>query len=89
MLNNKVGNFKFIYVAVLLDKEEDGEDKKEEEEEALKIRPQRLSRKPRPKTLLELLERLHLEVNISTSAPTTGHLVQSSQIHPVYKRNQI
>ncbi|XP_054454345.1 SAM domain-containing protein SAMSN-1a isoform X2 [Anoplopoma fimbria] len=53
MLNNKVGNFKFIYVDVLADKEE--------EEEAPKIRQQKLCKRPRPKTLLELLERLNLE----------------------------
>ncbi|XP_034404013.1 SAM domain-containing protein SAMSN-1a [Cyclopterus lumpus] len=53
MLNNKVGNFKFIYVDVLPDKEE--------EEEVPKIRQQKLSKRPRPKTLLELLERLNLE----------------------------
>lgn len=63
MLNNKVGNFKFIYVDVLLEKEKDGEDE-DEEREAPQIRPQRLSKRPRPKTLLELLERLHLQVNI-------------------------
>ncbi|XP_060753739.1 SAM domain-containing protein SAMSN-1a isoform X2 [Neoarius graeffei] len=66
MLNNKVGNFKFIYVEVLLEKEKDEEEEKEEEEDALKIRPQRLSKRPRPKTLLELLERLHLEEYAST-----------------------
>ncbi|XP_033953710.1 SAM domain-containing protein SAMSN-1-like [Pseudochaenichthys georgianus] len=54
MLNNKVGNFKFIYVDMLVEKEE-------EEEEAPKIRQQKLSKRPRPKTLLELLERLNLE----------------------------
>ncbi|XP_026880131.2 SAM domain-containing protein SAMSN-1a [Electrophorus electricus] len=59
MLNNKVGNFKFIYVDVL--------DKKQEtEEEAPNIRPHRVSKRPRPKTLLELLERLHLEEHAST-----------------------
>ncbi|XP_016312897.1 SAM domain-containing protein SAMSN-1-like isoform X1 [Sinocyclocheilus anshuiensis] len=55
MLNNKVGNFKFIYVDVLPEKE------KEEEEEAPKIRPVKVCKKPRPNTILELLERLHLE----------------------------
>ncbi|KAK9962284.1 hypothetical protein ABG768_007655 [Culter alburnus] len=55
MLNNKVGNFKFIYVDVLPEKE------KEEEDEAPKIRPVKVCQKPRPNTLLELLERLHLE----------------------------
>ncbi|GAA6218330.1 uncharacterized protein LOC108898793 [Lates japonicus] len=53
MLNNKVGNFKFIYVDIL--------EEEEEEEEAPKIRQQRLCKRPRPKTLLELLERLNLE----------------------------
>lgn len=53
LLNNKVGNFKFIYVDVLVEKEE--------EEEAPKIRQQKLCKRPRPKTLLELLERLNLE----------------------------
>uniref|UniRef100_UPI003AAFF037 SAM domain-containing protein SAMSN-1-like isoform X1 n=1 Tax=Centroberyx gerrardi TaxID=166262 RepID=UPI003AAFF037 len=53
MLNNKVGNFKFIYVDVLVEKEK--------EEEAPKIRQQKLCKRPRPKTLLELLERLNLE----------------------------
>ncbi|XP_070684710.1 SAM domain-containing protein SAMSN-1a isoform X1 [Pempheris klunzingeri] len=53
MLNNKVGNFKFIYVDVLVEKEE--------EEEAPKIRQQKLCKRPRPKTLLELLERLNLK----------------------------
>ncbi|XP_046891988.1 SAM domain-containing protein SAMSN-1a [Hypomesus transpacificus] len=53
MLENKVGNFKFIYVDVLVEKKK--------EEEAPKIRPQKVCRRPRPKTLLELLERLQLE----------------------------
>ncbi|KAG7489538.1 A disintegrin and metalloproteinase with thrombospondin motifs 3 [Solea senegalensis] len=56
MLNNKVGNFKFIYVDILVEKEEE-----EKEEEAPKIRQQKICKKPRPKTLLELLERLNLE----------------------------
>uniref|UniRef100_A0A3Q3MTV6 SAM domain, SH3 domain and nuclear localisation signals 1a n=1 Tax=Labrus bergylta TaxID=56723 RepID=A0A3Q3MTV6_9LABR len=53
MLNNKVGNFKFIYVDILVEKGE--------EEEAPKVRQQKLSKRPRPKTLLELLERLNLQ----------------------------
>lgn len=57
MLNNKVGNFKFIYVDILAEEKE-----KEEEEESPKIREQKLCKRPRPKTLLELLERLNLEV---------------------------
>ncbi|XP_062872888.1 SAM domain-containing protein SAMSN-1a [Trichomycterus rosablanca] len=56
MLNNKVGNFKFIYVTVL----------EEKKEEAPTIRPQKLSKKPQPRTLQELLERLHLEKYAST-----------------------
>lgn len=55
LLNNKVGNFKFIYVDVLPEKDK-------EEEDAPKIRPVKVCKKPRPNTLLELLERLHLEV---------------------------
>lgn len=54
MLNGKVGNFKFIYVDAL-------EEEEEEKEEAPKIRQQKLCKRPRPKTLLELLERLNLE----------------------------
>ncbi|MEQ2233161.1 hypothetical protein ILYODFUR_019107 [Ilyodon furcidens] len=56
MLKNKVGNFKFIYVDVLAEEKE-----KEAEEETPKIRQQKLCKRPRPKTLLELLERLNLE----------------------------
>lgn len=50
MLNNKVGNFKFIYVDVL------------EEEDAPKVRQQKLCKGPPPQTLLELLQSLNLEV---------------------------
>uniref|UniRef100_A0A8C5ENT7 SAM domain-containing protein SAMSN-1-like n=1 Tax=Gouania willdenowi TaxID=441366 RepID=A0A8C5ENT7_GOUWI len=53
LLNNKVGNFKFIYVDIVVEKEK--------EEEVPKIRQQKLCKRPRPKTLLELLERLNLE----------------------------
>ncbi|KAK5607524.1 hypothetical protein CRENBAI_016803 [Crenichthys baileyi] len=56
ILNNKVGNFKFIYVDVLEEEKE-----KEAEEETPKIRQQKLCKRPRPKTLLELLEQLNLE----------------------------
>ncbi|XP_054883956.1 SAM domain-containing protein SAMSN-1a isoform X2 [Poeciliopsis prolifica] len=56
MLNNKVGNFKFIYVDVLAEEKEN-----EEEEESPKIRQQKLCKRPRPKTLLELLKRLNME----------------------------
>ncbi|KAM4742937.1 SAM domain-containing protein SAMSN-1a isoform 2-T2 [Anableps anableps] len=56
MLNNKMGNFKFIYVDILAEEKE-----KEAEEETPKIRQQKLCKRPRPKTLLEFLERLNLE----------------------------
>ncbi|XP_057695470.1 SAM domain-containing protein SAMSN-1a isoform X3 [Corythoichthys intestinalis] len=59
MLNNRVGNFKFIYVDILVEKEEKGEG--DDNDEAPKIRQQKLCQRPRPKTLLELLERLNLE----------------------------
>ncbi|XP_037689452.1 SAM domain-containing protein SAMSN-1 [Choloepus didactylus] len=56
MLNNKVGNFKFIYVDVI------------SEEEAIpkKIRAHRGSKKEKPKTLKEFLERIHLQEYTST-----------------------
>nr|XP_009303836.1 SAM domain-containing protein SAMSN-1 isoform X2 [Danio rerio] len=56
MLNGKVGNFKFIYVDVLV----------EEITPQPRIRAHRRSRRPRPKTLQELLERLNLEEHISS-----------------------
>ncbi|KAL0994369.1 hypothetical protein UPYG_G00121250 [Umbra pygmaea] len=52
LLNNKVGNFKFIYVDLIEEKVPDPH---------LKMRTHRRSRRPRPKTLQELLERLNLE----------------------------
>ncbi|XP_029547077.1 SAM domain-containing protein SAMSN-1 isoform X3 [Salmo trutta] len=52
MLNNKVGNFKFIYVDLIVEKVP---------EEPQNMRTHRRSRRPRPKTLQELLERLNLE----------------------------
>ncbi|XP_061639163.1 SAM domain-containing protein SAMSN-1a isoform X2 [Phyllopteryx taeniolatus] len=65
MLNNRVGNFKFIYVDVLVEKEEKEEggedDDDDDDDDAPKIRQQKLCKRPRPKTLLELLERLNLE----------------------------
>ncbi|KAJ8280882.1 hypothetical protein GJAV_G00060400 [Gymnothorax javanicus] len=51
MLNNRVGNFKFIYVDIII----------EEEVEEPNIRPRRRSKRPRPKTLQELLERINLQ----------------------------
>lgn len=53
MLNNKVGNFKFIYVDIIM----------EEEAAPRKIRAHRRSRRAKPKTLQELLERIHLQVS--------------------------
>ncbi|XP_051766267.1 SAM domain-containing protein SAMSN-1b isoform X1 [Ctenopharyngodon idella] len=56
MLNGKVGSFKFIYVDVLV----------EEIIPEPRIRSHRRSRRPRPKTLQEFLERLSLEEHISS-----------------------
>ncbi|OPJ66588.1 SAM domain-containing protein SAMSN-1 [Patagioenas fasciata monilis] len=56
MLNNKVGNFKFIYVDVIL----------EEEAAPRKIKPHRGSKKTKPKTLQELLDCVHLQEYAST-----------------------
>ncbi|XP_039531859.1 SAM domain-containing protein SAMSN-1b isoform X2 [Pimephales promelas] len=56
MLNGKVGNFKFIYVDALV----------EESVPEPRIRSHRRSRRPRPKTLQEFLERLNLEEHISS-----------------------
>ncbi|XP_075450084.1 SAM domain-containing protein SAMSN-1 isoform X2 [Ascaphus truei] len=56
MLNNKVGNFKFIYVDVI----------SEEEIPQRKIKARRRSKRPKPKTLQEFLERLNLQDYAST-----------------------
>ncbi|XP_048822558.1 SAM domain-containing protein SAMSN-1 isoform X2 [Lagopus muta] len=56
MLNNKVGNFKFIYVDIIM----------EEETAPRKIKPHRGSKRNKPKTLQELLERVHLQEYTST-----------------------
>ncbi|RXN13189.1 SAM and SH3 domain-containing 1-like isoform X1 [Labeo rohita] len=56
MLNGKIGSFKFIYVDLLV----------EESAPEPRIRSHRRSRRPRPKTLQELLERLNLEEHISS-----------------------
>ncbi|XP_069492519.1 SAM domain-containing protein SAMSN-1 isoform X2 [Ambystoma mexicanum] len=56
MLNNRVGNFKFIYVDVIT----------EEENAPKKTLMRRGSKRPRPKTLQEFLERLNLQDWIST-----------------------
>lgn len=53
MLNNKVGNFKFIYVDVI----------SEEEAVPKKMKVQRRGGKENPKTLQEFLERIHLQVS--------------------------
>ncbi|CAH2219397.1 SAM domain-containing SAMSN-1-like isoform X1 [Pelobates cultripes] len=56
MLNNKVGNFKFIYVDVI----------SEEEVPPRKTIVRKKSKRPRPKTLQELMERLNLQDYISS-----------------------
>ncbi|XP_038271373.1 SAM and SH3 domain-containing protein 3 [Dermochelys coriacea] len=56
MLNNRMGSFKFIYVDIIL----------EEPVPARKSRGQSKSKRPKPKTLHELLERINLEEHIST-----------------------
>ncbi|XP_034371627.1 SAM domain-containing protein SAMSN-1 isoform X2 [Arvicanthis niloticus] len=56
MLNNKVGNFKFIYVDVI----------SEEEAAPKKIKVPRSSRRENPQTLQEFLERIHLQEYTST-----------------------
>ncbi|XP_015269766.1 PREDICTED: SAM domain-containing protein SAMSN-1 [Gekko japonicus] len=57
LLNNKVGNFKFIYVDLI---------EQEEESASRKIKPRKRSKRAKPKSLQELLERLHLQDYIST-----------------------
>jgi len=57
MLNNKVGNFKFIYVDIIL----------EEEAAPRKIKPHRGSKRTKPKTLQELLDCVHLQVSQNIS----------------------
>ncbi|XP_023375758.1 SAM domain-containing protein SAMSN-1 isoform X2 [Pteropus vampyrus] len=56
MLNNKVGNFKFIYVDVI----------SEEETAPKKIKAQRRSGREKVKTLQEFLEKIHLQDYTST-----------------------
>ncbi|XP_060090388.1 SAM domain-containing protein SAMSN-1 isoform X1 [Heteronotia binoei] len=56
LLNNKVGNFKFIYVDLI----------EEEESTSRKIKPHKRSKRAKPKSLQELLERIHLQDYIST-----------------------
>ncbi|XP_028838170.1 SAM domain-containing protein SAMSN-1b isoform X2 [Denticeps clupeoides] len=63
MLNNKVGTFKFIYVDVVVEKESEPQHR---------IRTHRRSKRPRPKTLQELLERLNLE-DLASSLMLNGY----------------
>uniref|UniRef100_A0A8C8RHQ3 SAM and SH3 domain containing 3 n=1 Tax=Pelusios castaneus TaxID=367368 RepID=A0A8C8RHQ3_9SAUR len=56
LLNNRVGSFKFIYVDII----------PEEPVPARKSRGQSKSKRPKPKTLHELLERINLQEHIST-----------------------
>ncbi|XP_075053201.1 SAM domain-containing protein SAMSN-1 isoform X2 [Mixophyes fleayi] len=56
MLNNKIGNFKFIYVDII----------SEEEAPPTKRIVRRKSKRPRPKTLQELLERFNLQDYMSS-----------------------
>ncbi|NXN22541.1 SASH3 protein, partial [Nycticryphes semicollaris] len=56
LLNNRVGSFKFIYVDVL----------PEEEAPTRKSRGSSKSKRPKPKTLHELLERINLQEHTST-----------------------
>lgn len=53
MLNNKVGNFKFIYVDIIL----------EEEAAPRKTKSHRGSKRTTPKTLQEILDCVHLQVS--------------------------
>lgn len=53
MLNNKVGNFKFIYVDIIL----------EEEAAPRKVKLHRGSKRTKPKTLQDLLDCVHLQVS--------------------------
>uniref|UniRef100_A0A8C5W7N9 SAM domain-containing protein SAMSN-1 n=1 Tax=Microcebus murinus TaxID=30608 RepID=A0A8C5W7N9_MICMU len=56
MLNNKVGNFKFIYVDVI----------SEEEAAPRKIKVHQRSKREKPKSLQEFLEKIHLQEYTST-----------------------
>lgn len=58
MLNNKIGNFKFIYVDII----------SEEETPVPRKIVRRKSKRPRPKTLQELLERFNLQVSNITES---------------------
>ncbi|XP_070606369.1 SAM domain-containing protein SAMSN-1 isoform X2 [Erythrolamprus reginae] len=56
LLNNKVGNFKFIYVDLIT----------EEESAPRKIKPRRKSKRVKPNSLQEFLEQIHLQDYLST-----------------------
>ncbi|KAF7250907.1 SAM domain-containing protein SAMSN-1 [Varanus komodoensis] len=56
LLNNKVGNFKFIYVDLIT----------EEESGPRKIKPHRRSKRSKPKSLQEFLQQIHLQDYSST-----------------------
>ncbi|KAJ6662454.1 hypothetical protein lerEdw1_011867, partial [Lerista edwardsae] len=56
LLNNKVGNFKFIYVDLIT----------EEESTPRRIKPHKRSKRAKPNSLQELLERIHLQDYAST-----------------------
>ncbi|XP_066477841.1 SAM domain-containing protein SAMSN-1 [Tiliqua scincoides] len=56
LLNNKVGHFKFIYVDLIT----------EEESTPRKIKPRRRSKRAKPNSLQELLERIYLQDYTST-----------------------
>lgn len=92
MLNHRVGNFKFIYVDVLVEKAP---------EPRRRVNPQGRCKRPRPNTLLELLACLNLEVSpeevlcsTNSEAASDVHLAQSWQIHvrpdrPMFDQGQI
>lgn len=65
MLNNKVGNFKFIYVDIIL----------EEEAAPRKIKQHRGSKRIKPKTLQELLDCVHLQVSQHISQLYLKHFI--------------
>ncbi|XP_039193173.1 SAM domain-containing protein SAMSN-1 isoform X3 [Crotalus tigris] len=56
LLNNKVGNFKFIYVDLIT----------EEESAPRKIKPHKKSKRAKPNSLQEFLEQIHLQDYLST-----------------------
>jgi hypothetical protein len=79
MLNNKVGNFKFIYVDLIVEKVPEPPQKM----------THRKSRRPRPKTLQELLERLNLEVKcLSRSLLVSLTLFSVSFLKPAVTNNR-